>query len=106
MDLQFLTADEVAEVRAFEEMFGTEGWKRYVQKHRDAIDLLPQRAIAAANEKELFIIKGQFAIMKQLVDYEDFYNTSIALLIQDRQVERDRAVEDAVEERISHAQGL
>ena len=104
--MSYLTADEQSEVRDMEEMFGTAGWKRFIDKHKEAIDILPKRAIAAVDEKELFIIKGQYGIMLQLVNYEDFYLSSIEALAQERQVESDRSDVEKIETRFANVQGL
>lgn len=93
--MDYLTSEEKQELKDMEYMFGTDGWKTFIKRQKEALEGLPERSLYAQNEQELFFIKGQHHIIKQLVEYEEFYYNVADKLNTERQIEQDQLGSDA-----------
>lgn len=99
----YLTPEEQKEIKDMESMFASEGWKRFIEIQGEALKALPERSLYASDEKELFFLKGQFHIIKQLVEYEEMYFKSAEAMNEERQIEADNASDSARLNRAANA---
>lgn len=83
----YLTEAEQEEIRQMEELFGTTGWKTFIERNQTAMDLVQKQAIHAKNSDELFMLKGQMHVLQQVVQYEQTFLQSVEDTQEERKLE-------------------
>lgn len=102
--MSYLTDAEQEEINSMEELFNTAGWKTFMERNQAAIADIEKKAIQAKTTEELYMMKGQFHVLSQIVYYEDTFRKSVEAVMEERAYDAGLNEEEAREN--AHAKAV
>ena len=83
--MSYLTPQEATEKRNMEEMFGTPGWKLFVERNEQNLEDIKEVFLKAKTSRDIYLLQGQAYTLRQLVNYEAFYEKTAAVIEEERE---------------------